>query len=79
MNEQLLTSMAAVVGLVALILLATLGFDRRLSLVEYGWKVQRCPACGRSCFGRRYRATRKDPWGAWQSECCEQPLSEPVD
>ena len=74
MRDQLALSMLAVLGVVLLILAAIVAFNRRLSLVEYGWKRKRCPACGRSCFGRRHRATPKEPWDAWQSECCDEPL-----
>ena len=74
MNDQLVTSMAAVIGLVVLICAVIMGFDRRLLLVEYGWKTRRCPACGRACFGRRSRAAPNERWEGWKSECCNEPL-----
>ena len=56
MGFQVLAASALLIVLVWLLLWLAGVYDRSLLLVEYRWKVQRCPECGRSCFARRRRA-----------------------
>jgi hypothetical protein len=70
----MLYPLLACIALTALFLAATVLYDRLFLLVEYRWKVERCPKCGRSCFARHRRTSIKADWEGWRSACCEAPM-----